>query len=106
MQEVLDSAQAAGMGADALDQAAGTGINPRLGRRRARHRGKQPRRDLFVRCRIGCDKGAWATGVLGVRSHLRLRSTAPLDAVGNLNSAAVWFLTKCPLSEQSLSLRC
>ena len=79
MQEVLDSAKAAGMGADALDQAAGTGINPRLGRRRARDGSKQPRRDLFVRRRIGCDKGACATRVLGVRSHLRLRSTAPLD---------------------------
>ena len=81
VQEILDAAEPAGMGADALDQARGARIDARLGRSRARDRGQQPRRDRLVGRRIGCGKSAAAVliRVLDVGVSLRLRSSASLD---------------------------
>ena len=60
VQEILDAAEAAGMGADALDQPPGAGIDARLGVSVARCRGQQRGRQRLVRRRIGRDKSPHA----------------------------------------------
>jgi hypothetical protein len=53
VQEILDTAEPAGAGADALDQAGGAGVDACLGCRRARRGAQEARRDLLIRRRVG-----------------------------------------------------
>ena len=66
VQEVLDTADPAGAGADRLDIALGAGVDPRLGGRRPRRLAQQPGRERRIGGRVGRKEGRKLAGAHGV----------------------------------------
>ena len=77
VQEILDAAEPAGVGADALDQPPGAGIDAGLGGLAARRRGQQRRRQRLVRRRIGRGKGRHARSAARIEDVLIGSSSRP-----------------------------
>ena len=77
VQEILDAAEPAGMGADRLDQPPGAGIDARLGGRAARRRGQQRRRQRLVRRRIGRGKAGTPVPASGLDALIACLGVGP-----------------------------